>query len=100
MTVTTDDLFVQLRLGPTPTVENPAPAEISSILTKLIMVAQARVDRYAPDAPEAIKDEAVIRMAAFLYDSGPDNITPRDHFRASGAKGLLSSWRARGIVSV
>lgn len=72
-------------------------------------VAAALVEREAPGAPQAVKDEAVIRMAGYLAqaDYGPvrqESIGPAsveyvtNHapaFRNCGAKGLLSPWKIR-----
>ena len=72
-------------------------------------VGAALVEREAPGAPEAIKDEAVIRMAGYLAQADygsmrTETIGPltREHvvnhgpaFRNCGAKGLLSPWKVR-----
>ena len=72
--------------------------------------ASALVEREAPDAPQAIKDEAVIRLAGYLAGSDYGGIISEtsvgsakveytvNHagaFRLSGAKGLLSAWKVR-----
>lgn len=68
------------------------------------------VERYAPDAPQAIKNEAVIRFAGYLAQSdfgsvvresglpGHDveyTVTHQNAFRNSGAAMLLTRWRIR-----
>lgn len=72
-------------------------------------VASAMVEQYAPDAPVAIKDEAVIRFAGYLAQSdfggiGKESIGSRDveytvnhanAFRNCGAAALLTRWRVR-----
>ena len=74
----------------------------------------ATVERYASAAPQAVRDEAVIRATAWLRDtrgaarvSGVANITfqpaPTSSaawFRNSGAAALLAPWRRRraGVV--
>ena len=71
----------------------------------------AMIEREAPGAPDPIKTEAVIRLAAYIYfttksqgfvsDSlGPKSTTysqgnHADMFRRSGAKGMLSPWKIR-----
>ena len=67
--------------------------------------ASARVARYAPSAPDAIANEAVILMAGWLWQSTAQarRVFPNDNeglpvnvsraFLLSGAQGLLSSWR-------
>ena len=72
-------------------------------------VASAMVEQYAPGAPGALKDEAVIRFAGYLAQSdfgtiAKEGIGPRDveyvtnhasAFRNSGAAMLLTRWRVR-----
>ena len=72
-------------------------------------VASALVEQYAPGAPAALKNEAVIRAAGYLAGSdfgavaaeemGPQKTEySTNHaamFRNSGAAALLSRWRVR-----
>ncbi len=72
-------------------------------------VASAMVEGYAPDAPAAIKDEAVLRFAGYLAQSDfgtivKESIGPSDveytvnhanAFRNCGAAALLTRWRVR-----
>lgn len=73
-------------------------------------VASATVEDYAPGAPQAVKDEAVIRFAGYLAEADYGAITSEstvgskqieyvtNHaamFRNSGAGALLSRWRVR-----
>ena len=67
------------------------------------------VERYAADAPQPLKDEAVIRFAGYLAqcDFGShvkESLGPMDTeyvtnhaamFRNSGAAALLNRWRVR-----
>ena len=76
---------------------------------RLLAVGSALVTRYAPDAPAAISNEAVIRVAGWLAEaptSGPRTETIGDvttawspnmtgALRASGAMGLLSPFKVR-----
>lgn len=76
-------------------------------VNSLGMVASALVERYAPDAPQEIKDESVIRCAGYIAQSdygsiqsetiGPRDVTYRTQhagfFRNSGAAALLAPWR-------
>ena len=72
--------------------------------------AAAMVEREAPGAPQAVKDEAVIRLAGYWAQSDFGGIEmetsvgdarvqyfkpPASAFRYSGAKGMLSPWRIR-----
>ena len=65
----------------------------------------ARINRYAPGAPDAVATEALVLYAAWIYQSGAQSrsVFPTDGegppvnvsraFLLSGAQGLLSSWR-------
>lgn len=84
----------------------------SDAATRLLPVASERVTRYAPEAPEATANEAVIRFAAYLAGATPNpnasgsvsvgdltvSGTSHSHaaaFRLCGAESLLSPWRVR-----
>ena len=72
-------------------------------------LAAARVELEAPDAPQAVRDEAVIRYAGYMAGSdyggvvdetiGPQSITyAMNHaaaYRNCGAAGLLAPWKIR-----
>ena len=76
--------------------------------------ASAMVERYAPGAPQGVRDEACARIAGYLHEAtfgqvskeifGPtenEYVTNHgDAFRRSGAAMLLSPWRVRraGLV--
>ncbi len=67
--------------------------------------ASARILRYAPGAPDAVKTEAIIVYGGWLYQATAQSrsVFPTDNegppvnvsraFLLSGAQGLLSSWR-------
>ena len=76
----------------------------------LLEAAQARVERYAPGAPAAVKVEAVIRLTGYLDQSDYGGVKREsiggvreveytvNHaaaFRNCGAAGLLSPWKER-----
>ena len=91
MAVDVTQLAAALRL----TEGTAAPTEpIPSILNRLLGVAQAFVEITAIGAPDAIKDEATVRMASYLYDSptaGPEG-RYADAWRNSGATSLVARW--------
>ena len=78
------------------------------------LAASAMVENYASGAPQALKNEALIRFAGYLSQSdfGPimkEDIGPRsveyvvNHasmFRNCGAGALLSQWRVRRAGSI
>ena len=71
--------------------------------------ASAMVEQYAPGAPQALKNEALLRHAGYLAQADfgsivKESIGPRDvefatnhanAWRNSGAAALLSRWRVR-----
>ncbi len=69
-------------------------AAIEQRLTDLCGVANAEIERYAPQAPMATKKEATVRFVSYLYDiDGSQHPNYSTAFTNSGAKGLLSTWR-------
>ena len=84
-------------------------AESDEDAASLGELAAARVEREAPGAPQAVKDEAVIRYAGYMAgaDYGglrKESIGPRDieyvvnhanAWRACGAYGLIAPWKVR-----
>ena len=79
------------------------------VTARLGATAAALVQRFAPDAPQVIKDEAVIRCAGWLRQAPSYGVRSevegeiRTSFspamtsalRASGGMSLLSPWRVR-----
>ena len=79
------------------------------VTARVLATAEAVVLDYAPDAPDAIHNEAVVRFAGYLYGSdyggirsqelGPQRIEfVTNHaamFRNSGAAALLTRYKHR-----
>ena len=92
MTVTSIQLAGAIRVGDG--VAEPVEPELS-IVRRVLGIAQEMIESRAPDAPEPVKDEATVRLAAYLYDFPP---APRggdmyaNVFVNSGAGSLLSRW--------
>ena len=97
MALTIDALATAMRL------DNPLEPETSALLTRLLGVGRAIVDLHAPDAPEAVQDEAIIRIAAYLYDmpEAPAGSRYAMAWKNSGAASLLGPWivRSASIIS-
>ena len=76
---------------------------------RMMVAATELVERYAPDAPIAVKDESVLRCIGWIIQSPESGMRSRtvgpisaDYvpsmtgaLRMSGAKGLLAPWRVR-----
>ena len=95
MAVTVRQLAAALRLITDLTADPPEPQ--LAILTRLLGVGDAFVSREAPDAPEAVQDEAVIRFASYLYDqpSAGRGDSYGNAWRNSGAASLVTRWIER-----
>ena len=87
----------------------------AALAARLHAVVVGLVERYAPDAPEAIQNEAAIRCAGWLAESPAGAIrsettgdvrTVFDVARASsalrhsGGMGLLTAWKVRRAGSI
>ena len=94
MAVTLIQLSAALRIGDGVT----APEEpIAGILNRLLGVADAFVERIAPDAPVPIQDEAVVRFCGYLYDmpGSPSGDRYANAWANSGAGSLVGRWVVR-----
>ena len=81
----------------------------STTATRLLAVAAALVNRFAPDAPDAIANEGAIRTTGWLAEQPSAAITSETEgdirtsyapsmqsaLRHSGAMSLLSPWKNR-----
>ena len=95
MALTVDALKAALHLG-------LDDAAYDEELSRLIAVATAQIERYAPAAPQAVKDRAVSVFAEYLHDrpTGTGYLETANVFSNSGARSMLSYWRERraGLV--
>ena len=76
---------------------------------RLLAVATVLVEKYAPDAPDAVQNEAVIRTSGYLHGQPKDAVramsvgsisadfapSRQAALRHSGAMSLLSPWKIR-----
>lgn len=86
-----------------------ANADDRTTATRLRAAANAHVEKYAPDAPEDVKHEALLRFGGYLattfdtlgikkLNTGTDVEMMHLHgpaFRNSGAAMLLTPWKVR-----
>lgn len=99
MAVTVSQLAAALRITKDPTA--PVAEPRLGILTRILNFAQAEVSARAPDAPAAVADQAVVQLAAYIYDS--PNAGSRGSFanswENSGAPVILRRYLLRrGVV--
>ena len=97
VSVSVADLGVALRVAST---GQPIDADNLGILTRLGGVGEAMVAHLAPNAPVAIKAEAVIRLAGYLYDTpeSPSGVRYAQGWANSGAAALVAPWQSRRAV--
>lgn len=72
------------------------PASVTASAQILYDGSKAEIEQYAPDAPEAVQNLALVRMLAYLWQLPPGG-SARGYtsaLRNSGAAGSLSRWRA------
>ena len=94
VTRTLAQLGADLRIGD----GTAAPAgPVGVVLARIDATARAMVVRYAPDAPDAIHNEAYVRLAGWLFDADPSGANPGGSaaLRASGAASLLGPYKVR-----
>ena len=87
VTISAKDLAAALRLGDS--------AEELAQVTRLLSFATLAVGKHAPDAPEAVQNESVIRIAGYLYDAptAARGVGFAAVLRNSGAAGMLLPYR-------
>ena len=101
MAVTVAVLATELRVWTDPA--RPPPEPLSGTLSRTLRAAQAIVsERIRDDAPEAIRDLAVIAVASYVFDrpSAPQGERFANPWRNSGAEQMLSRWIDRRAVAV
>ena len=96
VTRTVTQLAADLRIGDGATAPTGAEAVL---LARIDATARAMVLEYQSEGvPDAIHNEAYVRLAGWLYDSDPSASNPggASALRASGALALLSPYKVRG----
>ena len=89
--LTADQLAAAIRVGDS--------AEELAEVTRLLAYATEAVTKHAPDAPDAVANEATIRLAAYLFDQ--PTAGRRDNYafalRSSGAARMLLPYTEHGV---
>ena len=101
MAVDLGKLAVELRISTDP--DTPPDEPLASVLSRALRAAQAVVDeRVRDDAPEAIKDMAVVAVASYLFDrpSAAPGLRFSNAWANSGAEAMLSPWIDRRAVAI
>lgn len=87
VTITQEQLRAALRLGDTP--------DEQAQVARLHPYAVEAVNKHAPNAPAAVANEAVVRIAGYLFDQppAPSGSTYANALRNSGAGSILLPYR-------
>ena len=94
VTLTLTELAAAMRLGDGATAPTPP---LDGILARLLGVGTATAELLAPGAPSAVQDEAVTRMAGYIYDmpAAARNSGYASAWNNSGAAALCGPWIVR-----
>ena len=87
ITLTEIELGAALRLG-------DSDEELAEV-TRLLAYGLVAVEKHAPDAPDAVQNEALIRLAGYLFDqpNAGRGLSFANAFRNSGAAAILLPYR-------
>ena len=94
VTLTAAALASALRMGDT--------TEETEEAVRLLAFATEAVTHHAPNAPDVTQDEAVIRLAGYLFDmpNAGRGMAYADALRHSGARAILLPYRVHRAGSV
>ena len=91
VTLTTAALAAAIRVG-------DSTEELAEV-TRLLDYATEAVTKHAPDAPAAVHNEAVVRLAGYLFDQPQASRRDNHAFalRSSGAARMLLPYTEHGV---
>ena len=95
--LTVEVLAHAMRITPSPTAA--LTTEQTVTVARLLGASTAMVDNYAEDAPEAVSNEAAIRLAGWMHDQPPGRMNA-DSLGLSGARSMLGPYRIRRALSL
>ena len=99
VTITVQNLAARLRITDGTA---PPPEPVNSELTDYLAAATARIQTFAPTAPDAVHNLAAVVYVAYLYES--PGAASGDGFanawRNSGARSLLTPYRTLRAVAL
>ena len=85
-----------------------SPEDRLAFATRELPTCRALVDQYCPNAPEAVRESACVRIAGFLAESRFGGFQTNEVkalntsalFRLSGAQGLLRSFKIHRALAI
>ena len=94
VTRTLSQLAADLRIGDG--VTEPTGA-VAVVLARIDATAREMVQKHAPLAPDAIHNEAFVRLCGWLHDADPSGSTPGgpSALRSAGAAAILAPYKVR-----
>ena len=100
MALSVADLAVHLRISADPAA--PLPAAHETVLEQLLATARQLVTEAAPDAPDALADQAVIQLCGYMHEAptGAAGAGFAAVMRNSGALSILGNHVIRRAVIV
>ena len=100
MALTDEQKTITVAIGLATDVDN-IPGPVAATLEILLPAADQLIETYAPDAPQAVKRAALVRLGGWLYDAPPaDAKVGGRAMQSSGAVNLLSSYRPVGVTAI
>lgn len=95
MALTIGQLAAALRLTADASMSPPDP--LADILQRHMDAATALIDKRTTDTPNAVRDEATVRLCGYWYDApfAPAGDRFMAAWRYSGAASLLAPWTIR-----
>ncbi|MDE0488484.1 MAG: hypothetical protein OXI07_04750 [Gammaproteobacteria bacterium] len=115
VTITADELKTAIRSSASTISDQEGPDDQKSDLTifveRFLAFGAVYIEKVAPEAPEEVQNEAVIRLAGYELDRGNSSIVAisrqgtipaatlvvfSNSFRNSGAQALLLPWTQHG----
>lgn len=97
ITITAAQVALAIRAATDP---EEIPEAVSTVLSFLVPAASSIVLAWAPSAPDAVHDAALIRLTGWLYDADPADGRSGQAMQLSGAASLLAPFRVHraGII--
>lgn len=90
VTISQDNATISIRAAAS---ADDIPDAIVTTIGVLFPAATEMVTRYAPNAPDAVHNAALVRLLGWLYETSPAEQGTRQGIIASGAAALLAFWR-------
>ena len=90
---------IALELGLVPTEATAVDAGTSAVIQSILLAARRHADLVAADAPELVKDQAVIVYASYVYQQRGRERPARNAWVSSGAEAILADFHSSRLSS-